>query len=392
MKYKTALKFLFFLLQILFIPIWFLIGLFPRKKGYIVLGELMGDAIGENSSFLADQLLYEKPDLNVILISNSHTLCLNHYHSGRECFKKWSLKGILATMQAEIVITSNSKRDVNRYFVNGATQINLWHGSPMKKIMCDDQIHPPRFSWLIELLMPYRCGYNFDYTLCSGRAFKKPLRTAFKTNSENLLLACSPKCTAQQSAYCLRNNKKFLPYKNKWMILFAPTFRDYNYNYNPFRGIDLDVLNKTLEDLDMLIVIKSHFAAENKVYNYSSIIEYSDLFGDIQINLAFNTVDALITDYSGVYFDFLLTKKPIILAPVDKDKYLEAGRQLYFDYSSFPCDAVLDNWSHFSDIIDRVKNKKMEEKTKNIIKDPIGEFLTYKDKSLAKLLISKFAL
>jgi CDP-glycerol glycerophosphotransferase (TagB/SpsB family) len=392
MKYQAPFKFLFVTLQILFIPLWFMIGLFPRKKGHIVLGELMGEAIGENSTYLGDQLLQVKPDLNLVHIANTQALCLRHHKAGRMAYKKWSIKGIIATMHAEIVITSNSKRDVNRYFVNGATQVNLWHGSPIKKIMCDDHLHPPQSSELIKLLLPYRCGYSYDYSLCSGRVFILPLESAFKTNSEHLLFANSPKCTAQHNAKNLRETKKLSPYKNKWIILFAPTFRDYDYNYDPFAGSDIDILNRELKRLGIIIVIKSHFAALRKDYRQDCIIEYSQLFDDLQINLSFNTVDALITDYSGVYFDFLLTEKPVILAPFDKEKYLADGRQLYFDYSSLPCDIVIGDWVNFSDILESLKAKDTRESTKYMMKNSINEFVTYKDKSLAELLIEKFAL
>ena len=48
-----------------------------------------------------------------------------------------------------------------------------------------------------------------------------------------------------------------------------------------------------------------------------------------------NCADALITDYSSVFFDFSLTKKPIILFMYDYDTYL-ADRGLYMDVRTLP--------------------------------------------------------
>jgi CDP-glycerol glycerophosphotransferase len=45
--------------------------------------------------------------------------------------------------------------------------------------------------------------------------------------------------------------------------------------------------------------------------------------------------DSLITDYSSIYFDFLLTKKPIIFFPYDYEEYLVESRELYFDYEKY---------------------------------------------------------
>jgi len=48
-----------------------------------------------------------------------------------------------------------------------------------------------------------------------------------------------------------------------------------------------------------------------------------------------NALDVLITDYSSVFFDFSITKKPIILFEYDLDKYLE-DRGVYFDIKKLP--------------------------------------------------------
>jgi CDP-glycerol glycerophosphotransferase (TagB/SpsB family) len=43
-------------------------------------------------------------------------------------------------------------------------------------------------------------------------------------------------------------------------------------------------------------------------------------------------VDVLITDYSSIYIDFLLLDKPIIFFAFDLPHYLEACRDMYFEY------------------------------------------------------------
>jgi CDP-glycerol glycerophosphotransferase len=56
------------------------------------------------------------------------------------------------------------------------------------------------------------------------------------------------------------------------------------------------------------------------------------------------TFDALITDFSGVYFDFLITGKPIVMAPFDIERYLERDRELYYDYDDICPDAPCRTW------------------------------------------------
>ena len=42
--------------------------------------------------------------------------------------------------------------------------------------------------------------------------------------------------------------------------------------------------------------------------------------------------DLLITDYSSIFFDFLLLDRPIVFFPYDLEQYLSQDRAMYFDY------------------------------------------------------------
>lgn len=44
--------------------------------------------------------------------------------------------------------------------------------------------------------------------------------------------------------------------------------------------------------------------------------------------------DCLITDYSSIYFDYMVLDRPIIFFAFDKDDYLKE-RELYFDYEKY---------------------------------------------------------
>lgn len=61
--------------------------------------------------------------------------------------------------------------------------------------------------------------------------------------------------------------------------------------------------------------------------------------------------DALITDYSSVFFDYLLLNKPIIFFPYDYEEYLKNDRELYVDYyEEIAGPAFMD----FSDVIKEI--------------------------------------
>ena len=47
-----------------------------------------------------------------------------------------------------------------------------------------------------------------------------------------------------------------------------------------------------------------------------------------------NIFDGLISDYSGIIFDFLLLDRPIILLPYDESEYI-SERNVNFDFELF---------------------------------------------------------
>ena len=62
---------------------------------------------------------------------------------------------------------------------------------------------------------------------------------------------------------------------------------------------------------------------------HANIINYN---ATADIYPALNLFDALITDYSSIYFDYLLLDRPVIFYPYDYDNYIRNDRSLLFDY------------------------------------------------------------
>ena len=98
-------------------------------------------------------------------------------------------------------------------------------------------------------------------------------------------------------------------------------------------------------DINAVLIIKGHFINKEfeDSYKHDRII---NLKNDIFLNTNDLLVDAdlLITDYSSVYFDFLLTNKPIIFFPFDLNQYTN-HRKLYFDYKEVIAGPICYDWS-----------------------------------------------
>jgi len=118
-------------------------------------------------------------------------------------------------------------------------------------------------------------------------------------------------------------------------VMYMPTFRDsQGEGFNPFdfAGFNAVSFSRTLQEQNMVFIYKGHFCDQSTLFSDGGRMitvgdkDYDNLYTFVK------DIDILITDYSSIYFDFLLCRKPIILFPFDKDDYLTHSRPFYFDY------------------------------------------------------------
>jgi CDP-glycerol glycerophosphotransferase len=83
--------------------------------------------------------------------------------------------------------------------------------------------------------------------------------------------------------------------------------------------------------------------------SYPRIVEYHPL-GDVYPLLPL--CDLLITDYSSIFFDFLLLDRPMIFFAYDLDKYLAEDRAMYFEYDSITPGVKCHNYDELESNID----------------------------------------
>jgi len=123
--------------------------------------------------------------------------------------------------------------------------------------------------------------------------------------------------------------------KDKKIILYAPTWRGEvgNVNSEVEKFIsDYEVLQESYSD-EYTILLRTHSlmvkSIKEKGYGKYIVPEYIDT------NELLGIVDLLITDYSSIMFDYMVTKNPIILYCFDKEKY-EEERGFLFDIEEVP--------------------------------------------------------
>ncbi|MFX1408972.1 MAG: CDP-glycerol glycerophosphotransferase family protein [Promethearchaeota archaeon] len=115
------------------------------------------------------------------------------------------------------------------------------------------------------------------------------------------------------------------------VILYAPTHRRYEHK-NPLNKRFCEKLDELLINEKKILLYKPHPVEDQIDLSLYNNIKSVNPKVDIMDLLVIS--DILITDYSSVFFDFLVTMRPIIFFSYDLEKYLMM-RGTYFDYETF---------------------------------------------------------
>jgi CDP-glycerol glycerophosphotransferase len=235
--------------------------------------------------------------------------------------------------------------------IRGAKFVQIWHGAPLKHIELD--LHNRRIS---NSPLPVKTALNmqkhiigrypvYDIVVSTSHKFiEHAFQSAFRAGRfastgyprNDIFFGWPEKNT---TAYRLsrlnvdigaiqqvQNAKS----GGKIICLYAPTYR--KNMTSPFDSvIDLNNLSDFAGRHNILIVLKLHPVVQGRraFHECPNILAYDSL-GDVYPLMPL--CDILITDYSSIYFDYLLLGKPIVFFPYDLESYLEEDSNMYFNY------------------------------------------------------------
>lgn len=236
------------------------------------------------------------------------------------------LKAVLILFKSKVVITDN-------YFLMTSvlnrrpqtTCIQVWHANgSLKKFGLEDVTNQNRpASDISRFKKVYR---SFDFVTVGSDAMADVFKKSFGIRDGQLLKTGVPLTDVYYEEH-----KPGL--KHKWpkkIILYAPTFRDYD--MQSFRlPFTEEQLTNALNGEYMLLV-KLHPAVLHQI-SASFESELIKNVSDMRLHDLLKAADILITDYSSVPFEFALLNKPIFFFTYDLEEY-DQKRGLIDNYTS----------------------------------------------------------
>ena len=337
---QIALKYLYSL------PLYWVSLACPRDKRLWVFGAWFGKRYSDNSRYLFEHVKKHHPEIRPVWLTRDPKITEALQQDGYEAYLTHSLKGFWLSCRAGAAFVTCDSRDVNVLGISRSKRIQLWHGTPLKKILADDLIGHQRKRSALYYLVRRAADFTFPFTqdrwdiiTASSKTVKERLRSAFRVTDEtvavtgyargDVILDPSPQ-TPRWLRELLEETRATST------ILYAPTFRGTDNDVDLFETLDSHALEKFLAAHNTVLLIKMHYHNLAKVGlsngQKGSRIKWLTEEEAPDINVLLPHAHVLITDYSSVFYDFLPLDRPILFTPFDLEQYLTRDRELYEDY------------------------------------------------------------
>ena len=340
------------LLSVLDNLFYFCSAFIPKDPNIWIFGSMFGDKYADNSKYFFEYVNSHHLEIRAVWFSsNSETVTFIRC-KGFEAYRFYDPRGILLAVRARVGFISHSIiRDIRPFvFTTDTVLVNLWHGIPLKRIALDDNVSELRnrasflpFQRISKLLCPVFRRQS-DLLIAASTEDQNNFSTAFNYPLEKIKITGYPRNDVIFRAESIPVNKSLLK-----KGIYVPTFRGKegsSFDFFDQFGFDVEVVDRSLSELNTQLYLKLHHFNLPTVEMQGLIHSAKNIFfyNEVDVYEEFSSFDFLITDFSSIYFDFLLLERPIIFAPFDMVGFEGAVRQLYYDYAEVTPGPKASDW------------------------------------------------
>ena len=302
----------------------------------VIYEYLLGNEAYDDYKFI---WLFKNPEKYTFLEANGRTKVIkretNAYYAAFARAKYWVVNGW-------IPLRVQKK--------TGQIALQCWHGTPLKRLRYDiitveETTHQRNAQQSND-----RDIMRYDYLLSPSRFATRVFTSAFnlkKLKKEDIIIelgyprndvlvnATADQMQAFRQKYAIPEGKK--------VLLYAPTWRDDQHvegkGYEYQTPVNFDLLQEKIAD-EYIVLFRAH----NMVANPFDFSKYDGFVRDVSqhddISDLYLAADALMTDYSSVFFDYANLRRPIIFFMYDLEHYKDHLRGFYIDLKELPGDIV----------------------------------------------------
>ncbi|RJK96080.1 CDP-glycerol glycerophosphotransferase family protein [Vallicoccus soli] len=241
----------------------------------------------------------------------------------------------VAALEEADVVVSNSHLELDWRKRDGATYVQTWHGTPLKRIHADVLWGPPGLLEHLSLDVD-----RWDVLLSPNGFSTATFRQAFRYGGE-VLETGYPRndvLVTDDGSTRARVRRELGIEDGRTAVLYTPTWRDDAFWEG---GLDADPLALDVERFtrelgeDHVLLLRLHYKLTGRLrrIDHPAVLDVSFHPDIAELYLA---ADAMVTDYSSTMFDFAVTGKPMAFYTYDMDRYRDELRGFYFDLAADP--------------------------------------------------------
>lgn len=402
---------------------YWVFALIPKKKNLWVFSGFTKTSYMDNTQYLFEYTVKNHAEIKAVWLTKNDSVFNQLNTNNMPCYKMNSFTGFWSMVRAKVAISDHFKMSdySPRYGFNARTKfVNLWHGvgpksmKPVGNKISNSSVPGTRLSSDIltnsndsftdkikkhikyVFKAPFRELFEEYYGIvCPGQPFVDIVANPWKV-PENAQL----KCGYPRNMIIYKTlNEELTEYK----ILYAPTYR-----WKPSVELsmvkdfinNIDKINELLEKINAVLAFRLH---PHTWRNYSSRInEAIENYPRIKVSkekdiyASMHEYSQIITDYSSIGYDFLITQRPVVYFAFDIDTYEETDTEFSFPYKENCAGDITRTWSET--LVSIEENYKNPQRHKELRKSILEKFFPseYNDinngKRLVEILKTKLAI
>lgn len=378
---------------------YWIFALIPKKKNLWVFSGFAKSSYMDNTQYFYEYIIKNHPEINAVWLTKNNQVYTQLNKDNKLCYKMDSFAGFWAMARAKLAISDHFKMSdyTPRYGYNAKTKfVNLWHGvGPKSMIPIGDTLpnttvpgarlssdilinsNDNIFNRLIKHIKyifkaPFRELFEEYYGMvCPGQPFRDIVANPWKIPADAQLA-----CGYPRNIITYENiDKKPETYK----ILYAPTYR-----WEPMTELsmvkdfikNIAQVNDLLEKIDATLYFRLH---PHTWRNYSSRLNSAiEKYNRIQVSkekdiyASLHEYSQIITDYSSIGYDFLITQRPVIYFAFDIDTFEGSETTFNMPYKENCAGDITKTWEET--IMSIEENYKNPQRHKELRKSILEKF------------------
>ena len=316
----------------------------PIERKNWIFGSDYGNMYREGSKYLIEYIMKYHPDFKCTFITKNHDVYQELKNKGIPCLMNDSLKAVFIISKAEAVFTTQWLTDIDYDFPRkGRHYYYLVHGQPLKlahkalknKLVKEGTNIPIPPSKIITKVYNFTIGKrirnwksfnNIDFVSATSKFLQYYMQLDFGKEMDVKILGM-PRNDALFDNERMKKERWINGIEDKFVVTYMPTHRLYGRGaLTPTPFINKPEYQKWMRDNDVILLMKQH---PNMILQLKDIPQ-TDVIQDITVDRLDPQVclyhsDVLVTDFSSVWMDYLLLKRPIIFYIYDNFESMDAG-------------------------------------------------------------------